>query len=276
MPKISRERVGSEDPIDERVAAASVASPRGKAAVAKASTPVTSPRADIISSAKAGRITPLSKPRMKPVTPEYLTTLSPQPVILPSGRFIGDTPRKIKLLEELAISPKKGAFGRDPATTVSIPPRVDKVYKVIKRATGTIGGNGYDGAIYGELTMGSMQKIVNIMMEKCRLSSDSRFIDVGSGLGKPNFHVAQYPGVRISIGIELESIRWKLAMHNMTHVLPMISPEWTDLNSAASGPVESLESVDLYGGVNFLCGDMDDAASTVTFPYSRNIKIQVY
>jgi hypothetical protein len=65
-------------------------------------------------------------------------------------------------------------------------------------------------------------------------------------------------------------------MHNMTHVLPMISPEWTDLNSAASGPVESLESVDLYGGVNFLCGDMDDAASTVTFPYSRNIKIQVY
>jgi hypothetical protein len=55
-----------------------------------------------------------------------------------------------------------------------------------------------------------MHKIVNYLVDECNLSTDSRFIDVGSGLGKPNFHVAQYPGVRISIGIELEKIRWEV------------------------------------------------------------------
>ena len=66
---------------------------------------------------------------------------------------------------------------------------------MIRKTTGTLGGNGSTGAIYGELTMHSMHKIVNILMEKCELTADSRFIDVGSGLGKPNFHVAQYPGI---------------------------------------------------------------------------------
>lgn len=36
------------------------------------------------------------------------------------------------------------------------------------------------------------------------------FIDVGSGLGKPNYHAASDPHVRISIGIELEHIRWQV------------------------------------------------------------------
>lgn len=265
MPKTLKERAASQDPIYERVTG--LMSPRkGKAGGAKSPVPeVHSPRAETSDSASAyaGRITPVRKSALTPSTPDTYGKQSPRPVLLPSGKVVSDTPRKIKLIEEMGMSPKKGAFGRDPAASVSIPARVDKVYKLIRKMTGTIGGNGTTGAIYGELTMGSMQKIVHLMMEKCGLSSDSRFIDVGSGLGKPNFHVAQYPGVRISIGIELESIRWKLAMHNMSHVLPKTSPEWTDLNSAVPGPVESLESIDLYGGVNFLCGDMDDAASTV-------------
>jgi hypothetical protein len=85
-----------------------------------------------------------------------------------------------------------------------------EVYKVIQKATGALGGNGSNGAIYGELTIGSMQKIIKILVEKCDLNSDSRFIDVGSGLGKPNFHVAQYPGIKLSIGVELEEIRWQV------------------------------------------------------------------
>jgi hypothetical protein len=42
------------------------------------------------------------------------------------------------------------------------------------------------------------------------MTNQSRFIDVGSGLGKPNFHAVQDPGVRVSLGIELEDIRWQV------------------------------------------------------------------
>lgn len=85
--------------------------------------------------------------------------------------------------------------------------------------TGSIGGNSHGGAIYGELTVGSMQKMTNLMIEYADLSTDSRFIDVGCGLGKPNLHVAQYPGVDFSYGIEMEHIRWMLGMSNLDHVL---------------------------------------------------------
>lgn len=39
------------------------------------------------------------------------------------------------------------------------------------------------------------------------------------GLGKPNFHAAQDPQVRLSIGIELEDIRFQLSMQNLACVL---------------------------------------------------------
>jgi hypothetical protein len=43
--------------------------------------------------------------------------------------------------------------------TVAISEKVQKVYKLVHKSTGALGGNGYDGAIYGELTMHSMQKV---------------------------------------------------------------------------------------------------------------------
>jgi hypothetical protein len=87
-----------------------------------------------------------------------------------------------------------------------------------------------------------MQKVINFMIDRCELTNSSRFIDVGSGietylltfsvtaythslsqlsgLGKPNFHAAQDPCVRLSIGVELETIRWQLAMYNFLRILP--------------------------------------------------------
>jgi hypothetical protein len=91
-----------------------------------------------------------------------------------------------------------------------VQPNVKKVYKLIHHRTGSIGGNGTTGAIYGELTIGSMQKVIDILVEKCELTHSSRFIDVGAGLGKPNLHAAQDPAVRVSIGVELETIRWQV------------------------------------------------------------------
>jgi len=51
------------------------------------------------------------------------------------------------------------------------------------------------------------------------LDSSSKFIDVGAGLGKPNFHVAADPGVKLSYGIECEEVRWRLSLANLRPVL---------------------------------------------------------
>ena len=93
---------------------------------------------------------------------------------------------------------------------ITVTPEVNEIYKLVKKATGALGGNGSTGAIYGECTMRGLQRPYNILMEKCGLGPNSRLIDVGAGLGKPNFHAAQDPGVRLSIGVELEEIRWKV------------------------------------------------------------------
>ena len=158
---------------------------------------------------------------------------------------------------------KKGAFGREGLEILPISGKVKKAYKIVKKTTGALGGNGSTGAIYGELTMHSMQKIVNILIDRCEMTSDSRFIDVGSGLGKPNFHVAQYPGVRISIGVELELIRYQMAVNNLSNVLEQVSPEWK-LNDEDQRETPSLS---LNGGLNFQVGDIDDAASTDPFTH---------
>jgi hypothetical protein len=117
-----------------------------------------------------------------------------------------------------AVSKKKLPFGGG-TKPIDIPPNVQRVYTIVKTLTGSIGGNSHGGAIYGELTIGSMQKMTNLMIEYTGLSTDSRFIDVGCGLGKPNLHVAQYPGVDFSYGIEMEHTRWMLGMSNLEHVL---------------------------------------------------------
>lgn len=98
---------------------------------------------------------------------------------------------------------------------------VTEAYKAIRKQTGALGGNAAGGAIYGEITQSSFQRIVDYMKEHCELSESSLFLDVGSGLGKPNFHVAIDPGVEVSYGIELEELRWHLSLHNLKSVLKL-------------------------------------------------------
>lgn len=86
---------------------------------------------------------------------------------------------------------------------------------MIKKMTGSVGGYGHQGPVYGEITMGSMQKVANFLKDKCGLDESSSFLDIGAGLGKPNFHVAIDPGVRVSFGIEVEHLRWILSLKNL-------------------------------------------------------------
>ena len=64
------------------------------------------------------------------------------------------------------------------ASVLNILPNVQRVYTIVNSLTGSIGGNSHGGAIYGELTIGSMQKTTNLMIEYTGLSTDK--ISVGS------------------------------------------------------------------------------------------------
>jgi len=104
---------------------------------------------------------------------------------------------------------------------------VQRLYQVIQKATGAVGGYGHNGPVYGEVTMGTFQKVVDAMSRFTEFDASSSFVDVGAGLGKPSFHVALNPGVKLSAGIELEQLRFELSMHNLRFVRPAL-PELRD------------------------------------------------
>jgi hypothetical protein len=139
----------------------------------------------------------------------------------PGPRPVAVTPSKKQAEVDADAEPgakRKLIFGRM-VTERIVPENVKQVYGIVRKLTGSIGGNGSHGPIYGELTMGSMQKMVNVMKEYTGLDTSSRFIDVGSGIGKPNLHVAQDPGVEFSYGIEVEVDRWVLGLNCLKGVL---------------------------------------------------------
>ena len=49
--------------------------------------------------------------------------------------------------------------------TVSLQPNVEQIYSIMNSETGELGVNAEGGPIYGELTKGLFQKIVNCMKE---------------------------------------------------------------------------------------------------------------
>ncbi|CAM9967254.1 unnamed protein product, partial [Scytosiphon promiscuus] len=141
-----------------------------------------------------------------------------------SGGVCGVRRRACRAGTSTPTKKKRGAFGRTVDGSamkerIAVPPEVTRVYSLVQKVTGNIGGNGNSGAIYGELTVGGMQKVVNVLKEETGFDKNSSFIDVGAGLGKPNFHVAQDPGVEISYGLELEVVRWELSIANHRKVL---------------------------------------------------------
>ncbi|KAF1794276.1 hypothetical protein GQ600_4713 [Phytophthora cactorum] len=51
---------------------------------------------------------------------------------------------------------------------------VSEVYRTIRKQTGSLGGNAAGGAIYGEITQASFQRVVDYLKENCELSKSSR------------------------------------------------------------------------------------------------------
>lgn len=101
------------------------------------------------------------------------------------------------------------------ASKIEVGKSVQQLYHVIQKRSGAVGGYGHNGPVYGEITMGTFQKVLNFLRDNLDFDANSAFLDIGSGLGKPNLHVALNPGVRMSFGLEVEHLRWQLSMHNL-------------------------------------------------------------
>lgn len=103
--------------------------------------------------------------------------------------------------------------------SVAVDPAVKRLYQVFRKTDG-VSGSGAGGAMYGEITQGSMQKVVSFLQQYTGLDETSAFLDLGSGLGKPSAHVAMAsPGVNVSCGLELLSHCWGLSIVNLANVL---------------------------------------------------------
>ncbi len=147
--------------------------------------------------------------RSAPSTPQKAPKVVPKDVFFSPGKR--STQKDKTTVDKLiAINLFETILPTSFASKIPLTEEEKLIYKLIKKANSSLGGNGATGAIYGEITAGSMRRVFDIMTEKCGFSNQSFIIDVGAGLGKPNIHAAQYPGVRLSIGIELEDLRWKV------------------------------------------------------------------
>ena len=129
---------------------------------------------------------------------------------------------------------------------------VAATYGVIRRATGATGGGANGGAIYGEIGATSFQRVVDYLKGSCGLDAQSYFLDVGSGLGKPNLHVAQDPGVACSVGVEADETRWQLGLHNLNSVFRACAEDATLVSpkvAFARRDVDDCETLDPFSHV---------------------------
>ena len=108
---------------------------------------------------------------------------------------------------------------------------VDIIYRLVHNCTGMIGGNGHGAAMYGEMVQSSMQRVVEKLMSDTGLSTSSRFLDVGCGLGKPQLHVAQMAHVEFSYGIDIDELRVFLANLNLKRIMKEAMTTNFDINT---------------------------------------------
>ena len=87
-----------------------------------------------------------------------------------------------------------------------------------------------------------------MLKQECNLSKESAFLDIGSGLEKPNFHAAQ-EGVGISLGVELVNIRHFLLMKNLKNVIDRKCVMSSDSTSSDISPIN-------VKGLNFINADI--------------------
>jgi len=106
------------------------------------------------------------------------------------------------------------------------------------------------------------------MIDHCGLDAESRFLDVGSGLGKPSFHVAQYPGVSFAFGIETVRSRYLQSIASLRAVLVAACKQTCqEVGDGETTPEHSR----IRGNKLFMCGTI---SSVKTFHPFTHVYVQ--
>lgn len=85
-------------------------------------------------------------------------------------------------------------------------PGLKDLYRTILKCQGGLTGGANGDPIYGNFTFQSMADVLAAMRKHCELRrEDTYFLDIGSGMGLPVQHAAQF--VKMSIGIESVQLR---------------------------------------------------------------------
>ena len=183
-------------------------------------------------------------------------------ISLPSKRSTADnglktvqSPLANFTVEELKLM---GCVNNTPYPIFVVSKIIQEVYSIQRKFLGELGGGSANGPIYGEITLGSMQRVMGLLVESCGWNSSSLIVDVGSGLGKPNYHAANFDiRARLSIGVEIVADRWIMSMSTLREIgLVALKPGLLDTNQAPS-----------ITGVNFIQGDISAARTLDPFTH---------
>eukprot|EP00045_Choanoeca_perplexa_P014204 m.165793 g.165793 ORF g.165793 m.165793 type:complete len:768 (+) comp16605_c0_seq2:52-2355(+) len=104
---------------------------------------------------------------------------------------------------------------------------VTEVYRIVNaKLDVTCGADGRYG-ITGNVTKGSMTRMLKFLRQECELDEESMLIDLGHGMGRPNLHAAALvPPIKASIGTEFNPQLYKqsmLALAELVQVCPQLA-----------------------------------------------------
>lgn len=132
-------------------------------------------------------------------------------------------------------TPKESVFtcqfvGQGSSTIIKQEPKfhsdsIKRMYHIMRTSGDKLDPGNHRDGIYGEITSGCMAIILTLLEKHCGLNKEeSRFLDLGSGLGKPVQHAA--PFVSMSVGIEQVDDRNAVRHFTITsavhHLLPKL------------------------------------------------------
>eukprot|EP00049_Salpingoeca_infusionum_P002758 m.59463 g.59463 ORF g.59463 m.59463 type:complete len:792 (-) comp11772_c0_seq2:1918-4293(-) len=129
-------------------------------------------------------------------------------------------------LKETCKLNKKSEVPSSPSPDVSESKLIQAAYKSIRSKIDiTCGADGRYG-ITGNITKGSMSKVLQYLQKHCELDESAIFLDLGHGMGRPNLHVAALtPRIKYSLGTDCNPELYKqsmLVLKDMTEQFPVL------------------------------------------------------
>ncbi|KAG2501386.1 hypothetical protein HYH03_001174 [Edaphochlamys debaryana] len=98
-------------------------------------------------------------------------------------------------------------------------PAVDALYSLMQSFENKLGGGEGVEGLYGSITQGGMQKVLDCLRHNTGFNKSSKLVDIGAGLGRPLLHAMVTAGLEDVWGVELDSVKCNKATAFCGHVI---------------------------------------------------------